>query len=121
MTPTATSGVQYTAPSWSPTGERIAFTGRFAELGQEQILTSETRNLRGTVTQITNVGQNEDPSWAPDGRHIVYSWVGGGARGLYVIDAETGVRRLLSAGGATQFRMAEWSPRLVRAEELVVR
>jgi TolB protein len=65
----------------------------------------------GRLEQLTRDGENEDPSWAPDGRHIVYSsGVRGRAPGLYVIDTRTGNIRSLATGG--RLRIADWSPSL---------
>jgi TolB protein len=43
-------------------------------------------------------GDCENPSWAPDGRHLVYSALRGDERRLYVIDVETGRDRALTTG-----------------------
>jgi TolB protein len=114
------AGSYYTSPAWAPTGSRVAFHGRWnAQMrGTFQIMVADANRPGGQIEQITARGNNEDPSWAPDGRHVVYTSVGDGAAGLYIIDVETKTRRLL-AGGAN-LRMAEWSPPLVRAADLVV-
>jgi TolB protein len=114
------AGSYYTSPAWAPTGTRVAFHGRWnvQMRGAFQIMVGDASRPGGQIEQITARGNNEDPSWAPDGRHLVYTSVGDGAAGLYIIDVETKVRRLL-AGGAN-LRMAEWSPPLVRAAELAV-
>jgi TolB protein len=114
-------GSDYTSPSWSPTGSRVAFHGRWnlRMRGSFQIMIADAARPGGQIEQITSRGNNEDPSWAPDGRNLVYTSVGDGPAGLYVIDIETKNRRLLVSGA--NMRMAEWSPRLVRASDLVVR
>jgi TolB protein len=72
------------------------------------------------VRQLTNDGDNEDPSWAPDGRHIVYSsGVGEQQLSLYVIDTVTLTKRRLVDGG--KLRMSDWSPVLARAADIQVR
>ncbi len=43
-------------------------------------------------------GDNEDPSWAPDGRHLVVSSNRTGYTNLWVIDVETGAARQLTRG-----------------------
>jgi TolB protein len=65
------------------------------------------------VKQLTTDGSNEDPSWAPDARHLVFSSTRGGVRQLYVIDVESGRTRQLTRGDAA--RLPAWSPRLDRA------
>ncbi|HSJ09364.1 MAG TPA: hypothetical protein VK928_05600 [Longimicrobiales bacterium] len=45
--------------------------------------------------------------------------MGDGAGGLYIIDTESRVRRLLAPGA--NLRLADWSPVLVQASDLLVR
>ena len=42
------------------------------------------------MLQLTAEGNNEDPSWAPDGRHLVFSGERSYGYGLFVVDAATG-------------------------------
>jgi TolB protein len=68
-----------------------------------------TIDMRDRSTkQYTSDGQNEDPAWAPDSRHMVFSSTRTGPRQLWVLDAESGrMRQLTHAAGA---RLAAWSP-----------
>ena len=84
--------------------------------GSYQIMIANADRPGDQIEQITSRGNNEDPSWAPDGRNIVYTSVGDGPGGLYIIDAVTRTRRLLARG--ENLRMAEWSPLLLRARDL---
>ena len=100
---------EYAAPDWSPTSDEIAFAGR--SRGELQIMIARASHP-GIAQQITSAGRNEDPAWAPDGRHIVYTGVGRDGSGLYVIDTQTGnIRKLLSGA---KLQMADWSPVLKR-------
>jgi TolB protein len=109
----------YTSPTWSPTSSRVAFHGHWSSRGAYQIMLADADRPGGQIEQLTARGTNEDPSWAPDGRHLVYTSSGDGPAGLYIIDVESHERRALAPGG--NLRMAEWSPRLVRAADIVVR
>lgn len=109
LTPYNVERVKFTAPSWSPAGNEIAFSGQ--SRGGFQIMIADVRRP-GVARQITSSGDNEDPSWAPDGRHIVYSSTGREGSGLYVIDTVTGRRRQVVAG--TRLRTPEWSRRLTQ-------
>ena len=100
----------YTGPEWSPTSDEIAFTGE--SRGDYQIMIARA-SRPGVAQQITSSGRNEDPSWTPDGRHIVYSGVGSAGAGLYVIDTQTGTIRRMSTG--TRLQMADWSPVLMHS------
>jgi TolB protein len=60
-----------------------------------------------SMKQLTSEGINEDPAWAPDGRHLVFTSTRTGTKQLFVLDAETGrARQLTRSGGA---RLAAWS------------
>ena len=111
----------YAAPAWSPTSSRIAFHGHWDKRGnwQYQIMLADAARPSASIEQITTRGNNEDPSWAPDGRHLVYTSVGDGTAGLYIIDTESRTRRLLAPGA--NLRLADWSPVLVQASDLIVR
>ena len=65
------------------------------------------------MTQLTNEGENEDPAWAPDGRHLsITRRLGaiGDPRAIWVLDERTGrVRQLTTTGDA---RLSDWSPPL---------
>ena len=105
----------YTSPEWSPKTSQIVFHGR-SRGGVFQVMVANADRPGGTVQQITAEGRSEDPSWAPDGRHIVFSGVRDDGMGLYVIDLVTGRIRPLVTGG--RYRMPGWSPILTRAAEL---
>jgi TolB protein len=102
--------VEYHAPDWSPLDSKVVFHGR--SRGQYQIMLADAARPGSQVIQLTREGRNEDPSWAPDGRHIVYTGGAGGNEGLYVIDTVTGQTRLLARG--RRLRLPDWSPSLVR-------
>jgi TolB protein len=64
--------------------------------------------------QLTSEGENEDPSWAPDSRHIVFASTRSGQKQLWVMDTESGrMRQLTHSTGA---RLASWSPILTFPE-----
>ncbi len=97
-------------PDWSPTGTTVAFQSQIAV--RFQIATISLRDRQ--IKQLTEEGSNEDPSWAPDGRHLVFTSSRGGTRQLWIADAETGRARQLTRGTGTS-RLPAWSRSLVGA------
>ncbi len=100
----------YTSPDWSPLGDRVAFHGRVGRTGRYQILVGEVEAHGARVLQLTAEGNNEDPSWAPDGRHLVFSGERSYGYGLFVVDAATGEIRPLVSN--IRPRIPDWSPSL---------
>lgn len=92
-------------PSWSPDGRLVAFqslvNGRF------QLCTIAVRGR--TAHCLATAERTEDPSWAPDSRHLVATAPRGTPR-LVVLDVETGRARTLVTRHAP--RMPAWSPSL---------
>jgi TolB protein len=113
------SGGYYTSPDWSPTGDLIAFHGRIGRSGRYHILVAEVQTRRPTVLRLTAEGNNEDPSWAPDGRHIVFAGERSYGYGLFVVDASTGrVRPLVSN---IRPRNPDWSAALPESADQALR
>jgi len=61
-------------------------------------------------------GNNEDPSWAPDGRHLVVSSDRDGTRRLWIIDVDSGFARPLTAGDIDD-NGPHWSGRLATSSQ----
>lgn len=106
----------YTSPDWSPTSSLVTFHGR--SRGNFQIMVADANAPSALVRQVTADGMSEDPSWAPDGRHVVFSGRRDSGRGLYVIDSSTGRLRPVVLGG--DLLVPDWSPTLVRASDLAL-
>lgn len=99
----------YTSPDWSPQGELVAFHGRIERYGMYQILVARMGE-QGRLLQLTSDGNNEDPSWAPDGRHLVFRGDRSWGRGLFIVDTATGTIRVLVSG--VDVSVPDWSPGL---------
>jgi len=102
-------GGYFTSPDWSPTGDLVAFHGRI-ERGRYHILVASLENDGRVLRQLTSEGNNEDPSWAPDGRHIVFVGERSWGYGLFVVDATSGRLRALLSG--RRVGLPDWSPAL---------
>lgn len=100
-----------TGPDWSPSGGEVAFQ---QQNGDFQVWTISLKDH--SMRQLTSEGENEDPSWAPDGRHMsITRRLGaiGDQRNIWVLDEKTGrLRQLTDSGDA---RLSDWSPRLKTA------
>lgn len=104
-----TSGY-YTSPDWSPIDNRVAFHGRIERYGRYQILVAEVEDRGARVLQLTADGDNQDPSWAPDGRHLVFAGERSYGFGLFVVDAASG--RIRAMVTSIRPRNPDWSPAL---------
>jgi TolB protein len=62
------------------------------------------------IRQVTSEGRNEDPSWAPDGRHFVFVSNRTGRGQLHIIDLETSRVRVIRTAYTTN--LPAWSRRL---------
>ena len=102
-------GGYYSAPEWSPVGDLVAFHGVIRR-GTYHILVADLRDGGRRLRQLTWEGNNEDPSWAPDGRHLVFIGERRWGYGLFVVDVATGKLRTLVEG--RRVTVPSWSPAL---------
>lgn len=103
------SGGYFTSPDWSPRGDLVAFHGAI-ERGRYHILVADLAQGGRVLRQLTTEGNNEDPSWAPDGRHLVFVGERYWGYGLFVVDVETGRVRPIVSG--RRVGVPDWSPAL---------
>jgi len=97
-----------TGPEWSPRGDEIAYQ---QQSGDFQVWTIRIKDR--VMKQLTTEGENEDPSWAPDGRHMsITRRLGaiGDPRSIWVLDKITGRLRQITLTGDA--RLSDWSPPL---------
>jgi TolB protein len=96
------------ACAWSPSKQysEVAYTSRIEGGFEVAVIDLATR----TVRQITEGrGSCEYPSWAPSGRHLVFSCNRGGAWQLTVADREGRQMTTLSAGPGNNVQ-PDWGP-----------
>jgi TolB protein len=96
-------------PDWSPDNRFVAYQSQQPD-GSFQINTISLRDR--AVKQLTDAGSNEDASWAPDSRHLIFSSTRTGSKQLFVIDSESSKWRQLTRNGGV--RLPAWSPPLTR-------
>jgi serine/threonine-protein kinase len=87
----------YLMPRVSPDGKRLAFT--IAESAGSSIWVKDL--ARDTVSRLSFLaGENQNPVWTPDGKHIVFRSFGHSAAGVYWIRSDgSGEPQALTSGG----------------------
>lgn len=94
-------------PAWSPNGQLLAFSWRRPNGNYDlYVMEIATRQL---VELTRDVGRNERPSWAPDGRHLIFESTRTGTRQIWSMLADgTSARQLTMQG---QNESPNWSPK----------
>lgn len=94
-------------PAWSPNGQLLAFSWR-RPTGNYDIYVMDVATRR--IVELTrDAGRNERPSWAPDGRHIVFESTRTGSRQIWSMLADGSLARQLTFEGHNE--SPNWSPR----------
>lgn len=94
-------------PTWSPNSQLLAFSWRRPD-GNYDIYVMDIASHQ--LLQLTrNAGRNERPSWAPDGRHLVFQSDRTGNWQIWTMLADgSGVRQLTHGGKNFS---PSWSPK----------
>lgn len=97
-------GSYNTSPVWSPKGDKIAFVSR---RGTNQIFTI---NPDGTeLTQLTFIGNNEEPTFSPDGMFIAFTSDRDGVKSIYLMRANGEAQKRITPLN-TKAYSPRWSP-----------
>jgi TolB protein len=84
-------------PAWSPNGTLLAFSWRRPS-GNYDLYIMDVASRQ--IVEITrDSARNERPSWAPDGRHIVFESTRSGARQIWSMLADGSQARQLTTQG----------------------
>jgi len=105
-----TDGGYATAPSWSPNGQFLTFSWNRkygpGDPGGQDIYVMDIASKRWL--QVTHEsGNNDFPSWAPDGRHIVFQRTLGGHAQIWSMLADGTQQQQLTQTGSNS--MPNWS------------
>jgi len=95
-------------PAWSPNGQLLAFSWRRPN-GNYDIYVMEP-NSQQIINLTPDAGaRNERPSWAPDGRHIVFESTRTGPRQIWTMLADGTQAHQLTLDGHNE--SPNWSPK----------
>lgn len=101
-------GSERVSPSWS-SDNKIAYCAKVGSGYELRVAKFNADYTSATMEQIGVAGkdtfQGEDPSWAPDNRHVALTK----NDGIYVIDTRLGVERKL-VSGKNEVGQSKWSP-----------
>lgn len=98
-------GSYNTSPNWSPRGDKIVFSGR-RNTNQIFIVNPDGTGL----TQLTAQGNNEDPSFSPDGRFITFTSDRDGAKGIYIMRSNGEAQKRITPRKMRAY-FPRWSPK----------
>lgn len=94
-------------PAWAPNGQLLAFSWR-RPTGNYDIYIMDVATRQ--IIEITrDSGRNERPSWAPDGRHIVFESTRAGSRQIWTMLADGSQAHQLTTTGHNE--SPNWSSR----------
>jgi TolB protein len=94
-------------PAWSPNGQLIAFSWRRPSGNYDIYIMDIVSHQLVELTK--DEARNERPSWAPDGRHLVFESTRTGTRQIWSMLADGSQPHQLTFGG--QNESPNWSPR----------
>jgi TolB protein len=94
-------------PAWAPNGQLLAFSWR-RPTGNYDIYIMDVAT-RQIIELTRDAGRNERPSWAPDGRHIVFESTRGGSRQIWSMLADGSQAHQLTTTGHNE--SPNWSTR----------
>jgi TolB protein len=91
------------SPAWSPKGDRIVYVSRIDGFFQLCTIRPDGTGFRQITTESVD---HEDPRWASDGRHLIFTEKRRFENVISIIDIASGGRRILSQG-----ETPDWSSR----------
>lgn len=94
-------------PAWTPNGQLLAFSWRRPNDNYDLYIMDVASQQLLELTR--DQGRNERPSWAPDGRHLVFESTRGGTRQIWTMLADGSQPHQLTTNGHNE--SPNWSTR----------
>ncbi len=95
------------APAWSPKGDWIVYVCRIPGEGFKLCRISPDGKERVQITKGNSI--DDSPSWAPNGRHLVFSSIRRGESQIYIVTSDgAGLEKISSVG--VHLSSPSWSP-----------
>lgn len=88
-------------PAWSPNGQLLAFSWQQTN-GNYDIYVMDVVNPKNLIQLTRDEGRNERPSWAPDGRHLVFESTRTGQGQIWTMLADGSEARQLTTQGTNE-------------------
>ena len=85
------------SPIWSQRGDRITFVSRSPKSGLFNLASIDTSG--SGYRELTEVGQNENPHFSPDGKHVVFSSSRLSEGDIYKMDLSGQNEKRITRGG----------------------
>jgi hypothetical protein len=98
----------YSAGSWSPDGQRLAFISYNDGDNEINIINVASRDIEKRI-KPNNVGAISTVSWSPDGNRLVFSGMTGGISDLWLFELGSGMTRRLTNDLHADLQPS-WSP-----------
>jgi hypothetical protein len=98
---------EFSSPRWSPTRDRIVLAKPASEGNQIWIYDVASQ----TLAQLTTDGNNQRPSWSPDGRRVAFFSTRAGVNDLYWMSADgsTPAERVAEGEDVTNGSITSWT------------
>ena len=98
----------YSAGSWSPDGQRLAFVSYADGDNEIDIVNVENRDIERRI-KPKGIGAISTVAWSPDGNRLAFSGMVGGVSDLYLFELSSGMTRRLTNDLHADLQPA-WSP-----------
>lgn len=98
----------YSAGSWSPDGQRLAFISYNDGDNEIDIINVNSKDIERRI-KPSNVGAISTVSWSPDGSKLVFSGMVGGISDLFLFELTSGMTRRLTNDLFADLQPS-WSP-----------